>query len=445
MAGAAGIPAQDAVDAAGLETQLPADWRGACDLVVVTSDDVGQPVAGVQVGLRLGESSSVLRGLRTDEEGRLTVSGLAAGEWQVELQREGFMLYTAYLKLEPGKEPEVGFKSRQRTGSFWAPLEAVFLSAEDRITPAVRAGRQTAKEAERGAARAAKREEEARRREERQVERGRAARLVASAEPEPSRGEPAPKRPTGADVASPAGTGRESGAQRVASVDAGAAAPTGERDRPSPPAKADPSAAPRLLPNPDLLPAGACPECRPGEWSVSTQSVAAAAGGCGSAPSPAALDAAATVVAAATGAVAEALALHLAGPLAGYAGALWSKDGNDALRLLPEAVEQELRALLEPLAGERSSCPIVGVVLPAGARYVGFRYAAGQRTGMAECPPGQGCLIGEASWQGNPTIRDAGAVKLVWARFENASAQRERMPRLTVYFEPARTWLPPSG
>lgn len=378
------------------------------------------------------------------------------------------MLYTAYIKLEPGKEPEVGFKSRQRTGSFWAPLEAVFLSAEDAVTPAVRTGRKSAREAEKEARRQAKREEEARRREERRVEQGRAARLVASAEPEATELEADDDDETAAkpeDLAVEAGEGRRSAAGERAPAPASdptvpegptrspAGEPGAERERRFSPALSDPpprpdaespvapaarapdaNAFPRLLPNPDLLPAGACPECRPDEWSVAAESVAAAAGSCGPA------EATEPVM----GRLASALAEHLEGPLAAYAGALWSKDGNDALRLLPDALEQELRGLLDPVAGEETSCPVVAVVLPENSRYVGFRYAAGQRSGMAECPPGQGCLIGEAAWRGNPEILGAGAVKLVWARFENASAQRQRMPRLTVYFAPARTWLPPS-
>ncbi|HVS66767.1 MAG TPA: hypothetical protein VMT85_25050, partial [Thermoanaerobaculia bacterium] len=308
------------------------------------------------------------------------------------------------------------------------------LSAEDAVTPAVRTGRKSAREAEKEARRQAKREEEALRREERRVEQGRAARLVASAEPEATELE------------------NDDDDEAAAKPEDLVLEPGAERERPFSPALSDPPPRPaaesqvapaarppdppslaRLLPNPDLLPAGACPECGPDEWSVATESVAAMAGSCRS-----------SAIEPVVGRLASALGEHLEGPLAAYAGALWSNDGNDALRLLPDALEQELRALLEPVAGEGTSCPLVAVVLPENARYVGFRYAAGERSGMAECPPGQGCLIGEAAWQGNPEILEAGAVKLVWARFENASAQRQRMPRLTVYFEPARTWLPPS-
>jgi hypothetical protein len=453
--------------ATDLESALPAEWRGSCDLVVLTSDEGGQPVGGVEVSLRLGDAPSVLRGLVTDAEGRAAISGLAAGEWQVELRRDGFMLYTAYLKLEAGQPPELGFKSRQRTGSFWASLEAVFLGSGDRVTPGVRAGRVSAREAEKEAERARRREEQASRREERRVEQGRAARLVTPEEPAVPDDERAPAERAGVEAPESRVESRarasEPEAARVEQPASAAVSPAppvattepGPETAPAEPLPAGPlparaeaatdapptaapagdvaPAAPRLLPNPDLLPAGACPECRPGEWSVATQASAAPGGACGGASPQPVLER-----------VAAALGEHLGDPLAGYAGALWATDGNDALRLLPDAVELELRAALEPLAGAGTSCPVVALVIPEGARYVGFRYAAGQqRSGMAECPPGQGCLIGQASWQGNPEIAPAGALKVVWARFENVNPQRVRVPRLTVYFEPARGWLPP--
>jgi hypothetical protein len=187
-----------------------------------------------------------------------------------------------------------------------------------------------------------------------------------------------------------------------------------------------------LLPNPTLRQAGACVECQPGEWSVSSSGRSALGGACFG-----------------TGdelvEVAKLVAGGLRGGLRAYAGALVAEDSNDALRLLDPALATQVRAKLAGYASTTSSCVALGLVLPAGARYVGFRYEAGERSTMGECPLQGDCQIGDSSWRGQPVITQEAGVTVVHALFENRSSRRERLPRLTVYFKPPTGWLPPSG
>jgi hypothetical protein len=187
-----------------------------------------------------------------------------------------------------------------------------------------------------------------------------------------------------------------------------------------------------LLPNPTLRQAGACVECQPGEWSVASAGRAASGGPCPS--SGGELVAAARQVAA-----------GLQGAARQYAGALVADDGNDVLRLLAADVSTQVKQSLGALVSPASSCVALGIVLPAGSRYVGFRYEAGERGTTGDCPIGGACQIGEASWRGQPVITQEAGVTVVHAVFENRSARRERLPRLTVYFRPPAGWLPPTG
>jgi hypothetical protein len=143
--------------------------------------------------------------------------------------------------------------------------------------------------------------------------------------------------------------------------------------------------------------------------------------------------------------VAKLVAGGLPAALRGYAGALVAEDSNDVLRLLDAGVATQVRERLGSLATPASSCAVLGLVLPAGARYVGFRYEAGERSTMGECPLAGDCQIGEASWRGQPVITQESGVTVVHSVFENRSPRRERLGRLTVYFKPPAGWLPPTG
>ena len=441
---------------ASQQRAVPAAWTGDSGVVIAVTDDAGSPVPGVTVELRLEEQSGGFA-VQTDAEGRITVEGLAAGEWQIDLRREGFMLVTAYLRLDPGKDPELGFSSRQRTGTFWAPLNAVFLPTDLPLTSAASTGRRSAKATRKEADRVRKQARRDEERAERRQRRGQLARVVEPAEPPrarpvgseddsetptavqtrrdeapPPRASPQP-RP---DVESEPAAGVET-TPTVAQAQPEAGPEAGETAEPPPPepaaAVAEAPAGPRLLPNPDLLPAGPCPECRPGEWSVSVQLTASARAGelpCDTS--------AATEISSLIPEVAAALDERTAQ----FAGALAARDENDLVRLFAVDASSDLGSRLRSTVSEASCLPIA-VVIPKGSKYIGFRYQAGERRFMGECPPDQDCQVSQARWRGPPKIVETDSVTVVHGTFENLHPRREREARLTVYFVPPRGWLPP--
>ncbi len=375
------------------------DWTGGNGVRVVVTDDGGQPLPGVTVVARLAESSRSggPPPLLTDAAGAVEFTGLAAGEWQVELRREGFMIVSSYLRLEDGKRPQVGFTSRQRTGSFWAPMQVGYSS------PGVDAAVASA-----GSARAV-------RRAQRRAERRAAQRQ---------------RRQRGKNVArivEPASV-EESERSRLGEPESEAAPEADARPEPEP-------AGARLLPDRTLLGAGACPECEPGEWSVASRWPAP--------PRTEETVPCAADLAERMGRISQIVRASLPADFRRYVGALADPDGNDVQRLLPEAVRAEVRELLRPLLDPRRSCQILGVFLPEGARFVGFLYEAADLESRGSCLPEQPCEIGEASWRGNPVIHRHEHGVFVHGVFENHSTRHRREASLKVYFRPPRGWLPP--
>ena len=92
-----------------------------------------------------------------------------------------------------------------------------------------------------------------------------------------------------------------------------------------------------------------------------------------------------------------------------------------------------------------SPCGIAAVVLPAGAKFIGYRYEAVDARGAGECVADQECSIGAARWQGHPRFERGAQRTVVWSVFENRSPERLRQARLTVYFVPPAGWAPPAG
>ncbi|MXW02999.1 MAG: carboxypeptidase regulatory-like domain-containing protein [Holophagales bacterium] len=391
------------------------EWSGNNGFRVVVTDDAGQPLPGVTVMVLLAEPdrSGGPPPLLTDASGVTEVSGLSAGEWQVELRREGFMIVSSYLKLEDGKRPQVGFTSRQRTGPFWAPMNAGY-SSLGIDTSAVSAG------SARAMTRAQRRAE---RRAEQRARRLRSENVARVVEPPP---EPPPEPPE-----APA-------AQPVAVAEQPAAEPPAEKR----PAAALPERVPepepavvRLLPNRTLLRAGACPECGPGEWSVASNWTAE--------PRTAETVACAPDLAARMERVARIVEESLSVDFRVYAGALAEPTGNDVLRLLPDVVRSEVQELLLPILDPERSCQVLGIFLPEGARFIGFQYEAADLESRGSCLPEQPCGIGEAAWRGNPVIHSHQHGTFVYGVFENLSPERRREANFKAYFRPPRGWLPP--
>ena len=118
----------------------------------------------------------------------------------------------------------------------------------------------------------------------------------------------------------------------------------------------------------------------------------------------------------------------------GYVGSLAA-----ALPQLSEAARAAF-ARLGPITTPASGCRLVAVVLPAGARFVRYRYEAQDDAGGAgasECAADQDCPIGEARWLGHASVVRGPGGTMVYGVFENRSSARPRRARLTAYFTPA--------
>jgi hypothetical protein len=90
-----------------------------------------------------------------------------------------------------------------------------------------------------------------------------------------------------------------------------------------------------------------------------------------------------------------------------------------------------------------SPCGVAAVVLPAGAKFVGYRYEAADARGSADCVGDQECGIGEARWLGHPNLERGAGQTIVWSVIENRATEGVRQGRLTVYFRPPPGWIPP--
>ena len=104
------------------------DWIGEASVGIEVRDELGRSIPGAAVVLirETGSSDSSPPFVFTDEGGQVEVLHLAEGEWQVEVRAAGYMIFNSYLKLSVSAPPVIGFSSRQRTGTFWEPLEVRF-------------------------------------------------------------------------------------------------------------------------------------------------------------------------------------------------------------------------------------------------------------------------------------------------------------------------------
>jgi hypothetical protein len=160
--------------------------------------------------------------------------------------------------------------------------------------------------------------------------------------------------------------------------------------------------------------AGTCADCKPGEQAVSVEQVVAPGGSLADASAPCAPDLADVVRQAAS---------YLA-PAArgGFAGS--------PLR----AGSAEASSLLAPYTGAAASCQVVAVVLPPGVKYSGYLYEAADEAGSGGCAAGSECDIGRCAWAGHPEVVRSTGSTVVYGVFRNASPDRPRRARLTVYF-----------
>jgi hypothetical protein len=218
---------------------------------------------------------------------------------------------------------------------------------------------------------------------------------------------------------------------QVAEVAAPPDLPRDDRPRSEPPAE---PVVPSLQAHPVLFRGGACPECKPGEWALVVERVAApsqgAAGECGSGRD----DRVSRLIA--DGLTPQAAAVSA---FAGPAADMWGSE-------LPEEVWSAVAGSpASRLRDEEGACQDLVGVLPEGARFIGFRFEVETSTGRGDCFGEQPCPIGRARWTNNPRIERTGGVTVVHTSFLNEAAEEERRARMTLYFRPLRGWEPPAG
>lgn len=167
-----------------------------------------------------------------------------------------------------------------------------------------------------------------------------------------------------------------------------------------------------------------CIECRPGEWAISVEAVAAPASG----PCPDTLED-------------DGLAL------AGLLGGSIALELKEIAAPAPEALtylQGEEEAAAAALLGDSSRwCRIVAAVLPKGGRFRGARMEAADASGIGDCQASQPCPVGRARWIGQPRVQREPSSTVIWGLFVNEAPNRVRRARLTIYFaSPNRLWEP---
>ncbi len=405
------------VGALALAGTLPAqDGRGALALEVQVEDAKGKNVVGAEVRLvYLAPEGGALPSVLTDARGQVTVGGLSAGRWTVEVRHAGHMTYLAELALAGDAKPEVLAASQQMAPGASSTLKVRFARGRaERAVPAQR--REPVAPAAEPAPPPVRRAPPA--------AEPQAAPAPVVVQPPPAKPAPAPPSPTPAPeavrvplqpkeppvtsaprpvvAAPPPAEPAPATAPVAPPVAPPLAAPSeppappsaasGRSETPQaipatppevvPPAPVTPLPEPVAVPQPAPLPAArprVCVECPPGEsaaWGEATISVGSAEGCPGD------------------------LAARLAAvPL----------DGVDELA-----------------AGVGGGCRVVQVALPAGARYTGFRFEAQSASVTADCLPGRECPAGGCRFPFAPVVRRVGQRTVLLAAFASAASEPRR-------------------
>lgn len=335
--------------APAVEAQL---WLGPAALEVRVEDHKGLPVAGAQLQLRYTaiDPKDGPAPVLTDSRGRAAVGSLAEGTWQLEVSREGFMTYMADVAVREKGRPEVLQATQLRVPGALRTLEVqVYRSRSNQA-----------------AARPAAPRQEPPRQEAPPQE-------VARQETPP---QPAPRTPAPPVPAPPAPTREEPAAP----------APPPQKTTPAAPSVTPPAPVTPPSPAPDTVRVRTtrdrtCPECSPGESSVSIERLVPPGGGSGC--------------------------------------------GAD----LPDRLKGG-----EVPADLPAGCHVLRVALPAGARYTAYRFELQDGGQSLDCRAGQDCSQGTGRWPVNPVLVRNPAGTIVLAPFEAGAVERQRRAVLTVYY-----------
>lgn len=167
-----------------------------------------------------------------------------------------------------------------------------------------------------------------------------------------------------------------------------------------------------------------CPECKPGESALAVDTIAAPAATSGSC-TPA--------IATAAGSALRGSAAQL--PAESPAGVF--VDGTGFGLGLPAASAAALQAALAAVVPSSAACRLLAVTLPAGAKYLGYRYDASDTTGSGDCMRGQECPIKRCGFAEHAAIEHGANGSVVWVLFENRDVERARRAELVVYYRAA--------
>jgi len=422
------------------------DGRGPLALEVQVEDAKGKNVAGAEVRLvYLAPEGGALPSVLTDARGEVTVGGLSAGRWTVEVRHPGHMTYLAEVALAGDAKPQVLAASQQMAPGATSTLKVRFARGRgERAVPAQRPASVAQPAAPgpppvRGAPPAAEPV---------------ATPSPVAVPPPPAQQAPAPPRPAPAPEAAriPSPPVEKPAAAAPTPVVAHpvpqSPAPAGQ-PRPEAP-KAAPAAPPpdaptpvAPVPEPAVRPQPAQPpppKAAIAEAAPAGEPAAAPVAAAPTVPPPVAPLPAPTLEAAP--AAPQPAPLPTARPRVCVEcppgeSAAWGEatistgstegcPGDLAARLAAVPLE-EVDELAASIGG---GCRVVQVALPAGARYTGFRFEAQSASVTADCLPGRECPSGGCRFPFAPVVRRAGQRTVLLAAF--ASAVREPRRALVV-------------
>jgi hypothetical protein len=430
---------------------------------VRVEDEDGRAVDGAEVRLTFAEEEGGPGPVVTSADGRAAVRGLAPGEWVLTVRHPDTMAFVATLMVRENRKPKEIAASLVKVGESLRALRIDYFEVSgpaDRPPPAPMPERQPEPPVEpepeprpqppaesepavpsEPAAEAAPEPEGASEDAPAGMPEERPA-PTAEPKPEELMPEPVPEPMPEPAAEPPAEQAPEERPEASAPPAAEEPAPVPSPEpvpAPAPPAEREPEPAPRAEPATSERPAapprqvtlrseegGTCPECQPGEWAVSTQGMAAPEGTI----CPGDLE---DRIRRAAGLLGASRAL---GPWAGpidLAGGASSVLGNEAYR--------EFTSVLRSVLADDASCRALAVMLPSGARFVGFQYETADGDTWIRCLPGQDCPGPGEHWAANPFLVRTPAGMVVAGAFENAGAE-PRPVRLTVFFSPPEGWKP---
>ncbi len=379
-------------------------WSGPAAVEVQVEDQKGAAVAGAELKMQFKgvDPKDGPSPVTTDNRGRVTVTGLAEGPWQLEVSREGFMTYIAEVNVRTKGRPTL--EEALVLASSGALRTMKVRITRGKPAPAPVREPEVAEKPAPAPRPAAPRKTEPRPQIQPEPEPAPSPRETPpapSAPPAPipeKTPAPAPAPPAPQAAPQPAPKPETPPTPKAEPKPVPTPAPPVPQPKPQPATPQAPPAPPvrqpTVRPEPEKTPPTIppvqpvrmrsarernCPDCQPGESAMSTEAVVTSGGsGCGSITS-----------ALKGGAVGE----------------------------LP------------------AGCHVLKVTLPAGAKYSGYRYEIQDGRDSFDCAAGRDCTGSSGRWPVDPVVVKNPGGTVVLAPFEARAEGRERRAVLTVYFK----------